>query len=148
MDTVVGMGWGWVCLEMPGELVGSAHLQSPYLRDQGAAILGKNSSQERRHWRRKWQPTPVLLPGKFHGQRSLAGCSPWGCKESNTTERLTHCYTTVFIMLHMDKDKSQTYTILKYQESAEVPVTRKFLFNLQASGYSHTKNISSSLKYL
>ena len=32
-------------------------------------------------WRRKWQPTPVLLPGKSHGQRSLAGYSPWGCKE-------------------------------------------------------------------
>ena len=39
-------------------------------------------------WRRKWQPTPVLLPGKFHGQRSLVGYSPWGCKESDTTERL------------------------------------------------------------
>ena len=31
-------------------------------------------------WRRKWQPTPVFLPGKFHGQRSLAGYSPWNCK--------------------------------------------------------------------
>ena len=31
-------------------------------------------------WRRKWQPTPVFLPGEFHGQRSLAGYSPWGCK--------------------------------------------------------------------
>ena len=31
-------------------------------------------------WRRKWQPTPIFLPGKSHGQRSLAGCSPWGCK--------------------------------------------------------------------
>ena len=31
-------------------------------------------------WRRKWQPTPVFLPGKSHGQRSLAGFSPWGCK--------------------------------------------------------------------
>ena len=30
------------------------------------------------HWRRKWQPTPVLLPGKSHGLRSLVGCSPWG----------------------------------------------------------------------
>ena len=38
--------------------------------------------------RRQWQPTPVLLPGKSHGQRSLVGCSPWGCKESDTTERL------------------------------------------------------------
>ena len=36
----------------------------------------------------QWQPTPVLLPGKSHGQRSLVGCSPWGHKESDTTERL------------------------------------------------------------
>jgi len=32
-------------------------------------------------WRRKWQPTPVFLPGKSHGQRSLVGYSPWGCKK-------------------------------------------------------------------
>ena len=37
-------------------------------------------------WRRKWQPTPVFLPGKPHGQRSLAGYSPGGGKESNSTE--------------------------------------------------------------
>ena len=37
-------------------------------------------------WRRAWQPTPVVLPGESHGQRSLAGYSPWGCKELNTTE--------------------------------------------------------------
>jgi len=37
-------------------------------------------------WRRKWQPTPVFLPGKSHGWRSLAGYSPWGRKESDTTE--------------------------------------------------------------
>ena len=43
------------------------------------------------HGRRQWQPTPVLLPGKFHGRRSLVGCSPWGCKESDTTEQL-HCH--------------------------------------------------------
>ena len=39
-----------------------------------------------REWRRQWHPTPVLLPGKSHGQRSLVGCSPWGCKESDTAE--------------------------------------------------------------
>ena len=39
-------------------------------------------------WRRQWHSTPVLLPGKSHGWRSLVGCSPWGRKESNTTERL------------------------------------------------------------
>ena len=36
-------------------------------------------------WRRQWQPTPVLLPGKSHGRRSLMGCSPWGCSQSGTT---------------------------------------------------------------
>ena len=40
-------------------------------------------------WRRKGQPTPVFLPGKFHGQRSLVGHSPWGYKESDTTEWLS-----------------------------------------------------------
>ena len=38
--------------------------------------------------RRQWHPTPVLLPGKSHGWRSLVGCSPWGHQESDTTERL------------------------------------------------------------
>ena len=36
-------------------------------------------------WRRQWHPTPVLLPGKSHGRRSLVGCSPWGCWGSDTT---------------------------------------------------------------
>ena len=53
----------------------------------------KPTCQCRRHrrcrfypWSRKWQPTPVLLPGESHGQRNLAGYNPWGCKESNLTE--------------------------------------------------------------
>ena len=40
-------------------------------------------------WVRKWQPTSVFLPGKYHRQRSLKGCSPWGHKDSNTTEHST-----------------------------------------------------------
>ena len=40
-------------------------------------------------WSRKWQPTPVFLPGKSHGQRSLEGCSPWGCEEWDMTENST-----------------------------------------------------------
>ena len=47
-------------------------------------------------WSRKWQPDPVFLPGKFHGQRSLVGYSPWGRKESDTTECAhtnTHTHT-------------------------------------------------------
>ena len=38
--------------------------------------------------RREWQPTPVFLPGKFHGQRNLTGYSPRGCKELDMTEEL------------------------------------------------------------
>ena len=40
-------------------------------------------------WRRKWQPTPVFLPGKSPGQRSLAGYSPWGGQESDMIEQLS-----------------------------------------------------------
>ena len=39
-------------------------------------------------WSRKWEPTPVFLPEKSHGQRSLVGYSSWGLKESDTTEQL------------------------------------------------------------
>ena len=44
-------------------------------------------------WRKEWQPTPVFFPRKFHGQRNLAGYSPWGHKESETTEGLSHTHT-------------------------------------------------------
>ena len=40
-------------------------------------------------WGRKWVPTPVFLPGESHGQKSLMGYSPWGHKESDTTEHLS-----------------------------------------------------------
>ena len=57
-------------------------------------------------WKRKWQPTPVFLPGKSHGWRSLAGYSPWGLKELDMTERArahththTHTHTHIFIWI-------------------------------------------------
>ena len=46
---------------------------------------------------RKWQPTPIFLPGKFPGQRCLAGCSPWGCKESDLTAPLSTHTNRYFI---------------------------------------------------
>ena len=55
-------------------------------------------------WRRKWQPTPVLLLGKCHGQRSMVGYSPWGLKESDMTERLhslTHSLTHLMLKLKL-----------------------------------------------
>ena len=41
-------------------------------------------------WRKAWQPTLVFLPGESLGQRSLVGYSPWGCKELDMNERLSH----------------------------------------------------------
>ena len=54
-------------------------------------------------WRRKWQPTPAFVPGKPHGQRSLVGCSPWGLKESDTTEQLKSSisYTTLLLLQYL-----------------------------------------------
>ena len=46
-------------------------------------------------WRRKWQPTPVLLPGKSRGRRNLVGYSPWGRKESDMTENFTFTFKSV-----------------------------------------------------
>ena len=51
-------------------------------------IAGFDSWVGKLLWRRKWQPTPVLLPGKFRGWRILVGYSPWGRKESDMTEQL------------------------------------------------------------
>ena len=76
-------------------------------------IVGKESTvaQCRRHkkcqfsprvgkisWRRARQPTPVFLPRESHGQRSLAGYIPWGCKESDTTEHARMCECSVWTL--------------------------------------------------
>ena len=50
-------------------------------------------------WTRKWQPTPAFLPGKFHGQRSLAGYSSWGRKELNNDWANTQQHTLLTMML-------------------------------------------------
>ena len=52
-------------------------------------------------WRRKWQPTPVFLPGKLHGQRNLEGYSLWSSKESDKTEQLTLPYIYIHINTHI-----------------------------------------------
>ena len=55
-------------------------------------------------WRRKWQPTPVFLPGKSHGQRSLVAYNPWGRKESDMTEQLHFIYRYIY----------KKYTLITY----------------------------------
>ena len=66
----------------------------------GGLVVKKSACQCRRlrfdpwarkiPWRRNWLPTPVFLPGEFHGQGSLVGYSPWGCKELDMTEEHFH----------------------------------------------------------
>ena len=68
---------------------------------RNAGDLGDTGSipmLERFPWRRKWQPTPVFLPEKSHGQRRLAGYSPKGRKELDTTERLSMHIISISVM--------------------------------------------------
>ena len=75
----------------------------------GGASSVESSCQCRRHksgrfdlwvrrisWSRKWQPVPIFLPGKSHGQRSLAAYIPWGHKESDTTEQLSTSEPSIY----------------------------------------------------
>ena len=65
-------------------MVSPLELPSPCAQEP--MFCDKRSSHTAR--KRQWHPTPVLLPGKSHGRRSLVGCRPWGREESDTTERL------------------------------------------------------------
>ena len=78
-------------------------------------------------WRRKWQPTPVFLPGKFHRQRSLVDYNPWGCKESDTTEEDTHTHHTAppfSFLQHSDSLTSLSrFLISKNSHDHKSPIT-------------------------
>ena len=81
-------------------------------------------------WRRKWQPTPVFLPEKSHGQRSLAGYSPWGLKESDTTERLTNTHTHT----HTHTRLSLSLTLCKIKKlSSKLAVTILYSYVMEES---------------
>ena len=67
-------------------------------------------------WRKKWQPTPVFLPGKSHGWRSLLGYSPWSRKESDTTERL-HFH---FLYSNRKKKPNKNRVLVPFLESVWV----------------------------
>ena len=62
-------------------------------------------------WRRQWHPTPVLLSGKSHGWRSLVGCSSWGRKESDTTERLSAAAAAVTGCRESEEDENKEKAI-------------------------------------
>ena len=74
------LAWRIPWMEEPGGL------QSMGLRRVGHDRVASLSRFTFMHWRRKWQPTPVFLPGESRGQRSLGGCCLWGCTESDMTD--------------------------------------------------------------
>ena len=78
---------------MPGTWLGTDHMTINKIHNKTKQYIKTRSfdklSQYRLlNWRKQWHPTPVFLPGKSHGWRSLVGCSPWGREESDMTERL------------------------------------------------------------
>jgi len=74
------LAWKIPWTEEPGRLQSMGSLR---VRHDWATSLSLFISM---HWRRKWQPTPVFLPGESQGRRSLVGCCLWGRTESDTTE--------------------------------------------------------------
>ena len=87
------------------------HLSIPILPQFSYLICGLTIALD--SWTRAWQPTPVFSAGEFHGQRSLAGCSPWGgqrslagcspwgCNESDTTEAARHTHNGARLRDHL-----------------------------------------------
>ena len=71
--------------------------------------------------RRQWQPTPIFLPGKSHGQRSLVGCSPWGHEESDMTEQ-TRIFDGVFRVFYVED-----HVICKQSFTSSFPIWIAFI---------------------
>ena len=91
-------------------------------------------------WRRKCQPTPVFLPGKSHGQRSLAGYSPWGCKESDSTEHTcppTHIHSLLVILV------SYSY-LTKYHKLSALNLLSHIFFSLWVQKSKFWQDCTSS----
>ena len=87
--------------------------------------------------RRQWHPTPVLLPGKSHEQKSLVGYSPWGCKESDTAEQ-THMHTCREDPL--EKGMATHFSILAWR----IPWTEEpgELQSIKSQSQTHLKRLS------
>ena len=95
-------GWLYLFINLDSKITAAMKLKDSYSLEETSLVVQtvKNLStirdiqvcwipgSRRFPWRRKWQPTPVLLPGKSHWQRSLVGYTPWGHKELYTTKRL------------------------------------------------------------
>ena len=95
-------------------------------------------------WRRKWQPTPALLPGKSHGWRSVVGYSPWGRKESDTTEQLHIQQGNHLKELHI-KIKKNVFKELSLSEVYQICTQGLCKPDFCRHGVGHTNTNLSSL---
>ena len=98
-------------------------------------------------WKRKWQSTPVFLPGNSHGRRSLAGYSPWGHKESDTTEhacrRVIYRVNKTFHTLHGKNTKVDWFQIGK--EVRQDYILSPCLFNFYAEYIMRNAGLEDAL---
>ena len=96
-------------------------------------------------WGRKWQPILIFVPGKFHGQKSLAGYSPWGYKESDTTEWLSLSVLLYSVWVFFSSPKfpleSQGLTWASWQPLAERSCT--FGLSLSHSNWNKDTGLSA-----
>ena len=98
-------------------------------------------------WRRKWHPTPVLLPGKSHGQRSLVGYSPWGRKELDTTEQLHfHFQETGVLSLDLEDPLAEGIATHSSPLAWRIPGTEE-PGKLQSTGSQRVKSDGNDLTH-
>ena len=94
-------------------------------------------------WRRAWQPTPVFLPGESHGQRSLVGYSPWGCKESDILKLVSiqhtyvHTYPNIYRSHMYDTHVSNIIRITLYVYISLVPKYARLCIYIFAPSNCH-----------
>ena len=97
-------------------------------------------------WRRKWQPTPVLLPGKPHGHRSLVGYSPQGCKELDMTKWLSHMHLCSLSQMLGSKKSNDFLEVTPLRRIVRIFI-QPFILELGPL-YSFAVNCSVSLRWL
>ena len=86
-------------------------------------------------WKREWLPTPIFLPGEFHGQSSLASYRPWDCKELDTTDRLAPVvFSTVAVPIFIPTNSARGFTLLHTHSSIYLLLVDCFLMMVILTG--------------
>ena len=126
---------------LPVTATGSDSFIGKLWRDLGSGFK-ELKGQYKVRGRRQWHPTPVLLPGKSRGLRSLVGCSPWGHKESDTTGWLTHTHTHTRMSI-----ESMIPSNISSPSSALDPSQYQGLFQWVSSSHQVTKVLELQLQH-